>query len=124
MKKMTSAAIVLSGLLVLGITGAGRSAPAKEKKSPAIAQMLTAGAYSAKAKALVCSGCGPIIQQTLEKVKGLESISIDPKTSMVKFKVKKDASIDVAKLQKTLKDASGEMGMGADYRLMDIKKAD
>ena len=112
MKIETTVKMVLCGLLVLGMTQAGFAA-----------QILKAGAYSAKAKALVCEGCGPLIQQTLKKIPGLESIAVDPKTRMVQFRVKKDAKIDLADLQKNLKSAAREMGMGADYQLENLKRA-
>ncbi len=83
--------------------------------------VLTAGKYSAKVKAIVCGGCGPLIKQTLQKMKELDAVTVDQEKKTVQFSVKKDGTVKVAELQKALKAASDQMGMGADYTLSDIQ---
>ncbi len=83
--------------------------------------VLTAGKYSAKVKAIVCSGCGTLIKQTLQKMKAIDAVTVDQEKKTVQFSVKKDGSVKVADLQKALKAASDQMGMGADYTLSDLQ---
>jgi hypothetical protein len=85
--------------------------------------VLKAGSYTAKVKAIVCGGCGPLIVKTLQGMKGLESVSVDGEKMTVRFSVKKDASVQVADMQKALKAAADQMGMGADYTLSELKPA-
>jgi len=89
-------------------------------KAPA---MLATGRYTAKIKALVCGACAKKIAETARAFPGIQSVSVDGKTSMLRFAVAPDAQVDVAKLQAAMKAASDEMGMGADYTLSDIRKA-
>jgi hypothetical protein len=95
---------------------------ASDKPKAAADQTLTAGAYTATAKALVCDGCAAFIKETLEKNKALENVSVESKTKQVSFSVKKDATVKLADLQAVLKAAAGEMGMGADYTLANVKR--
>jgi hypothetical protein len=82
---------------------------------------LAAGQYTAKVKAIVCGGCGPLIQKTLAAFKELEAVTVDQKASSVLFTIKKDATVKLADLQKALDAAANRMGMGADYTLSDVK---
>jgi len=83
--------------------------------------MLMPGTYTAKVKAIVCGGCGPLIQKTLQGFKELEAVTVDQKASTVQFSVKKDTMTTVSALQKALDAAAKRMGMGADYTLSDVK---
>jgi len=83
--------------------------------------VLTAGTYTAKVKAIVCSGCGPLIKQTLEKMKEIDSVSVDSEKKTVQFAVKKSNTVKLSDLQEALKAASDKMGMGANYELFDLK---
>ena len=83
--------------------------------------VLSAGAYTAKVKAIVCGGCGPLIKQTLEKMTQIDAVSVDSEKLSVNFTVKKDSSIKLSEIQKALKAAADKMGMGADYTLSDLK---
>lgn len=83
--------------------------------------VLGAGTYTAKVKALTCRGCGPLVKKTMEGLKGIESASVDQQTSIVEFTVKKDNAIKVSEIQTALKAAAEKMGMGADYTLSDVK---
>jgi hypothetical protein len=83
--------------------------------------VLSAGTYTAKVKALVCRGCGPLVKKTMEGLKAIEAASVDQQTSTLEFKVKKDNSIKVSEIQTALKAAADKMGMGADYTLSDVK---
>ena len=83
--------------------------------------VLKAGDYTAKVKAIVCGGCGKLIQDTLLKMKEIGSASVDMQKSTLKFSVKKDNTVKVADLQKALKAAAAQMGMGADYELSELK---
>ncbi len=94
--------------------------PAAAQKSP---DVLKAGEYTAKVKALVCGGCGPLVKKTMEGMKQISSVSVDSANKTVQFAVKKDATIKVTDLQKALDSAAKEMGMGADYTLLDLKPA-
>jgi hypothetical protein len=83
--------------------------------------MLMPGTYTAKVKAIVCEGCGPMIQKTLQNFKEVEAVTVDQKSKTVQFSVKKDSMTTVSALQKALDRAAKSMGMGADYTLSDIK---
>jgi hypothetical protein len=83
--------------------------------------MLKPGTYTAKVKAIVCEGCGPLIQKTLQSFKELDSVTVDQKNSTVQFSVKKDNTTTVDILQKALDTAAKSMGMGADYTLSNVK---
>ena len=83
--------------------------------------MLMPGTYTAKVKAIVCDGCGPMIQKTLQDFKEVEAVTVDQKSRTVQFSVKKDSMTTVANLQKALDAAAKRMGMGADYTLSDIR---
>jgi hypothetical protein len=82
---------------------------------------LMSGTYTAKVKAIVCEGCGPLIQKTLQNFKELDAVTVDQKTSTVQFSVKKDCKTTVSNLQKALDQAAKRMGMGADYTLSNVK---
>lgn len=84
---------------------------------------LTTGRYTAKVKALVCGACAKKITATARAFPGLQNVSVDAKSSTLRFAVEPDARVDIAKLQAAMKAASDEMGMGADYSLSDIRKA-
>lgn len=94
---------------------------AEPAKAPAAAQTLKAGTYTASVGAIPCAGCADVIQETLGAAKGIEAAKVDAKTKTVQFTVKKDAAVPLADLQTALKAASDQMGMGADYRLSDVK---
>ena len=83
--------------------------------------MLMPGTYTAKVKAIVCDGCGPLIQKTLQNFKELEAVTVDQKGKTVQFSVKKGAMTTAVDLQKALDAAAKRMGMGADYTLSDVK---
>jgi hypothetical protein len=83
--------------------------------------MLMPGTYTAKVKAIVCEGCGPLIQKTLQNFKELEAVTVDQKNKTVQFSVKKDRMTTLADLQKALDTAAKRMGMGADYTLSGVK---
>jgi copper chaperone CopZ len=115
-------------MLVLGaalLTAAPLLAKPASKTAPAKAQMesLAAGDYTAQIKAIVCDGCGGYVKMTLEKLKGIDKVSVDQKTKTVAFHIQDGVTMKVADLQKALKEAAEEMGMGADYTLTDIKPA-
>lgn len=92
---------------------------------PAVAQkpldVLKTGDYSAGLKALTCGGCGPLVKKTMEGMKEIASVSVDNAKKTVVFSVKKDTTLKVADLQKALDAAAKNMGMGADYTLLDLK---
>ena len=94
---------------------------APKAKTAASDQTLTSGAYTATVKAIVCEGCAQFITETLNKNPSLEAISVDPKTKMLSFAVKKDAKVKVSDLQTALKASSDQMGMGADYSISNVK---
>jgi len=83
--------------------------------------MLMPGTYTAKVKAIVCGGCGPMIQKTLQGFKELDTVTVDQKSKTVQFSVKKDSMTTASTLQKALDTAAKRMGMGADYTLTDLK---
>jgi hypothetical protein len=83
--------------------------------------MLMPGTYTAKVKAIVCDGCGPLIQKTLQNFKEIESVTVDQKIRTVQFSVKKDSMTKLVDLQKALDTAAKLMGMGADYTLSEVK---
>jgi hypothetical protein len=83
--------------------------------------MLMAGTYTAKVKAIVCGMCAPLIQKTLQDFKEIEAVTVDQKSSTVQFSVKKGSMTTLSALQKALDAAAKSMGMGADYTLSDVK---
>ena len=88
MKTMLSASLAI--LLAMGAAFAG---PTKAKSKSANNQTLTTGAYSAQVKGIVCGGCGPAIQETMEKINGIEKVSVDQNNKTIQFHVKKDAKM-------------------------------
>lgn len=115
---------LLSGLLATGLAlSVAHAATEKAGGKQPGARVLGEGHYTAKAKALVCTGCGPMIEKTMRDIPGIESAKVDSETAKVHFTVKEGASVKEADLQKTLKASADKMGMGADYRLSDIKVA-
>jgi hypothetical protein len=106
-------------LLSFGIVFAQQQASAGS--SGQSKNMLMPGTYTAKVKAIVCEGCGPMIQKTLQSFKELDAVTVDQKSSTVQFSVKKDSIATMGNLQKALDSAAKRMGMGADYTLSDVK---
>jgi len=84
---------------------------------------LNPGTYTAKVKAIVCGGCGPLIEKTLQGMKEIEKAKVDQAKATLQFSVKNGATIKTSDLQKALKAAADKMGMGADYTLSDLKAA-
>lgn len=116
MKRMK---LMMTSLAIVGVSLASVWAHEGHGK----AQTLKPGRYTATVAALVCDACGPKVQQTLESRSELQDVSVDQKAKTVAFTVKPDAQVKVTDLQKSLKAAAQEMGMGADYHLKGIKKA-
>jgi copper chaperone CopZ len=115
MKTRTVVLIAAATLASLAVIFAGPTGAQQSK------DVLTAGTYTAKVKAIVCSGCGPLIKQALEKMKEIDSVSVDSQKKTVQFAVKKNSTVKLSDLQKALKAAADRMGMGADYTLLDLK---
>jgi hypothetical protein len=84
--------------------------------------ILRPGTYTAKVKAIVCEGCGPLIRKTLQSFKELDAVTVNQENSTVKFSVKKNNMTTVSVLQKALDTAAKRMGMGADYTLSNVKR--
>jgi hypothetical protein len=62
-------------------------------------EVLNAGKYSAKVKAITCGGCGPLIKKTMLAMKEIESVAVDSDIKVLEFVVKKDSSIKLSDLQ-------------------------
>lgn len=103
---------------MIGLLAAQAGAAQAAKEKP-----LKAGEYSAAARALVCSACAEQVEKTLKAAPGIEAVSVSQETSAVRFSVKKGASVKLGTLQTALQAASGKMGMGADYTLMNVQRA-
>lgn len=114
---------LLAVAAVLAFSAAAFAAP-KTRKHAKAAPALSAGAYTAHVKVLVCEGCKANIEQTLQGFKAIEGVSVDQEKSTLRFEVKKGAKVSVASLQRALKKSSDGMGMGADYTLHDIARVD
>lgn len=84
-------------------------------------QMLLSGYYEAKVGAVVCGGCKNLIEETMRSVDGIGAAQVDEKNGTVKFVVMKDKTVQLSKLQSSLKVAADQMGMGANYSLTNIK---
>jgi hypothetical protein len=108
---------VVTGFILLAMIAV---APIAAQKAP---EVLKTGEYTAKVKAITCGGCGPLIKRTMEGMKEIGSVAVDSANKTVQFAVKKDATIKLADLQKALDAAAKNMGMGADYTLLDLKSA-
>lgn len=111
-----------TGIVVLLGISTAFAGSVKSKAKSADAQVLASGAYSAQVKGIVCGGCGSFIQQTLEKISGIEKVSVDQDKKTVQFQIKKDAKVKLAEVQKSLQASADKMGMGADYQLRGLKK--
>ena len=83
---------------------------------------LKSGQYSAKVAAIPCAACPPEIVKTLKAQPAIDEVSVDQKASTVEFIVKPGTQVLLSDLQKALKAASDQMGMGADYQLKNVKK--
>ncbi len=117
MKIKTPFLTVVTAFILLAMVTA---IPIAAQKSP---DVLKAGEYTAKVKAITCGGCGPLIKKTMEGMKEIGPVTVDSTNKTVQFAVKKDATIKLADLQKALDGAAKNMGMGADYTLLDLKPA-
>lgn len=117
MTMKTLAGSVAALVLAVSVGWAGPATKAERSKDP----VLKAGHYSAKVKAVVCSGCAPMIQKTMGSFPAVESVSFDQEAVKVYFKIKKGSALKLSKLQKALAEAAGRMGMGADYTLYELK---
>ncbi|MBK8576495.1 MAG: hypothetical protein IPN90_12750 [Elusimicrobia bacterium] len=115
MKKL----MAVVGLLVLGTVL--MAATKTDKKAGD--DLLSPGQYSGTIKAFVCGGCAEWVQSKLSAMKSLMDVKVDQKTRVVMFTVKKEAKVKRDDIQKVLDAAADEMGMGADYVLIDIKKS-
>ena len=104
---------------MLGLCTAFAGQKSKPQSKPE--EVLAAGEYSAQVKGIVCSGCGQIIQQTLEKMKGIDKVSVNQDEKTVKFQVRQGQKLKLLDVQRALQDAAGHMGMGADYELRNLK---
>jgi copper chaperone CopZ len=94
-----------------------------EKSAHGQDPVLPGGSYTAKAKSIVCGGCGSLIEKTMRGTPGIEAAKVDPKTGQVDFTVKKGQEVKWSELQKALKVSAGKMGMGADYTLTNFRVA-
>jgi hypothetical protein len=92
----------------------GTNGPSQDRLRP--------GTYTAKVKAIVCEGCGPLIQKTLQSFKELAAVTVNQENRTVQFSVKKNNMTNVSVLQKALDAAAKRMGMGADYTLSNLKR--
>jgi len=70
----------------------------------------------------MCEMCPAEVERALKAFPGIEAVSVSQEKLAVSFKVKKGASVKMAKLQAALKAASDMMGGGADYSLRDLKR--
>ncbi len=113
MNKKTVIVTSAATMLLFAIAAAPIAAQAQDVLKP--------GEYTAKVKALVCAGCGPLVVKTMKALKEIDSVSVDSAKQTVQFAVKKDTTLKTADLQKALKGAADAMGMGADYTLSDLK---
>jgi hypothetical protein len=109
--------VLLGGLAVLASAALALGA------APQGDPVLLTGKYTAQVTAIPCEGCPPVIEQTMLAQPGIATAKADQKTSTLTFTIKPDAQVNVSDLQKALKAASDQMGMGADYSLKDIKKS-
>ena len=110
--------IVLATLLAASTIAVAIAAPSQD-----VDRRLQAGKYSAKVTAIPCAACPPEIVKTLNAQAAIEDVSVDPKASAVTFTIKPGMVVLLSDLQKALKTASDQMGMGADYQLKNVKKA-
>lgn len=117
MKNVIQAVMVM----LLGMSVAFAESP-KVKAKAAGEEVLGAGKYTAQVKGIVCRGCGSFIQQTLEKISGIEKASVDQDKKAVQFQVKKNMKVKLSEVQKALRISAEKMGMDADYQLHDLKK--
>jgi copper chaperone CopZ len=115
---MTKIPMLLAVLVALAVPSfaAKKDKKAEAPKPPA---ELSAGTYTASIKMLACDGCGGEVEKALNGVKGLEAAKVDSKASTVDFTVK--AAVKTADIQKTLRAAAEQMGMGADFSLSKIR---
>ncbi|MDE2039855.1 MAG: cation transporter [Elusimicrobia bacterium] len=115
-------AAALPSLAVTRANAHEQQAGQEQSKPAATPAELVSGAYSAKAKALICGACAKKIKETAGAFPGVKNVSVDAKSSTLRFDVAPGQKVEVAKLQAALKAASDDMGMGADYSLSDIRK--
>lgn len=109
--------ILAAAVAVLAAPAFAQPAAPKAPKD----RTLKAGKYTANATALACAACVDEIEKTLKGFKELDEVAVKQETSGVAFTVKPGAKVKLSKLQKALKAASDNMGMGADYTLKDLK---
>lgn len=116
-------ALVSFAALILACSPALAKSPRpKAKKTAAAVETLGQGRYSAKVAVLACHGCAPLIENAIKSVPGVESASADFEKSTLDFVVKKGAAVPMPEIQKALRAAAAEMGMGADFTLSRISR--
>ena len=111
--KEVFAGLIIGVLVVSGVFAADKPA----------GKVLKAGTYSAKVAAIPCAACPPEIVKTLKAQPAIDEVSVNQKASTVTFTVKPGMEVALPDLQKKLKAASDQMGMGADYQLKNVKNA-
>ena len=107
----------LTGLILAGALACAGMAAEKDAALPT-------GTYSARIKALACAGCAPLIEKSMRNLKEVGPVHVDTKSARLHFAVKEGASLKMSDLNAALKKSAGEMGMGADFTLSDLKKAE
>jgi hypothetical protein len=110
MKRKT---IFVVGLIALSAMILASSLPAQDVLKP--------GQYTCTIKVIGCEQCVKLILKTLMGFKELSTLSLDQQTSSLRFTVKKDMTIRVSDIQKSLNDAASKMKMAGDYTLFDVK---
>lgn len=85
-------------------------------------RLLDSGHYTAQVTAMPCGACAPAVEKAMLAQPEVQAASVDLKSLRLIFIVKNGATVSLATLQKSLKEASDSMGMGADYRLRDVQK--
>jgi hypothetical protein len=80
---------------VLALLGFGSACDRQERPGGThtatgdVGDMLVPGTYTAGVKAIVCDGCGPLIERTLRNFEEIEAVAVDQKSKTVQFTVKK-----------------------------------
>ncbi len=101
------------GLVILSAMFLAGSLPAQDVLKP--------GQYTCTIKVIDCEQCVKLILKTFMGFKELSALSLDQKTSSLRFTVKKDMTIGLSDIQKSLNDAASKMKMAGDYTLFDVK---
>ncbi|MBV9080382.1 MAG: cation transporter [Elusimicrobia bacterium] len=110
---MKSAFLIASAVCLFAIA----SPSSAEPPAPGPAT-LRDGSYSAKVSPIGCDGCAQRVEQSIRAIPGVDTVAVTPATGVLQFTVATGKTVQVADLERAVKQASGA---GVTFTLSDLK---